>query len=700
MFFNPALSVAFNNSRKRDENEGPGLPSSLLLLLSLFNLTKLMAYVALYRKYRSQTFGELMGQEAVTTTLQNSIRSGLIAHAYLFYGARGCGKTSTARLLARALNCEAQDGPSPEPCGVCRLCIGIRDGHCMDVVEMDAASETGIDDVREKIIENVQYAPGEARYKVYIIDEVHDLSAKAFDALLKTLEEPPAHVKFILATTEYHKVPITIRSRCQQFQFKRGTLNDLAASIQKVVSAENYTAEPEAVQSIARAAEGSWRDALSLLEQVLAYSDNHVTSATVQRALGTVGQETLARVTEILARGCWDETLTVAGELIDSGKDARQLLTALQGHLRDLMLISAGAKQAAAQELGAERLALLSPQAALFDPPTLLAMMSVLAAAEREIRFTNQHRWLLESTLLRLLTTSQSTGLPAALDQAAIVRPVRTTPQLPSEAPLAATPALVPKPPPPSSTHLYIDRAVVEPEAVDEPIVRQASPLPPVLSSYQPVSAPPTPVIEAVSDVAVPAEGRFAEEMTLEVLQRAWARILKAMEKALPAGHPFLKDAEVTGLEGRFMILTFRDSFARDRIQNNEKGRQRVEQIINKTLNTEGYRIRCIMGGQDGSAAVPASAPTPAGPAGTAVLIDTPVHVPSAPTRIADFQMQTAMPKESEPTPVRNGAANGSVVSVALPPPKAAPPPPAAETGLLKDALDVFQGEIVSAEPL
>ncbi|MCW3053672.1 MAG: polymerase subunit gamma and tau, partial [Chthonomonadales bacterium] len=149
-----------------------------------------MAYVALYRKYRSQSFGELMGQEAVTTTLQNAIRSGLIAHAYLFYGARGCGKTSTARLLARALNCEAHDGPNPEPCGVCRLCVSIRDGHCMDVVEMDAASETGIDDVREKIIENVQYAPGEARYKVYIIDEVHDLSAKAFDALLKTLEEP------------------------------------------------------------------------------------------------------------------------------------------------------------------------------------------------------------------------------------------------------------------------------------------------------------------------------------------------------------------------------------------------------------------------------------------------------------------------------------------------------------------------------
>src|SRR5437763_4147566 len=205
-----------------------------------------MSYIALYRKYRSQSFSELMGQEQVTVTLQNAIRSGRIAHAYLFHGARGCGKTSTARLVARALNCVAQDGPTPEPCGRCRLCLAIRDGSCMDVVEMDAASETGIDDVREKIIENVQYAPGEARYKVYIIDEVHDLSAKAFDALLKTLEEPPPHVVFILATTEAHKVPITVRSRCQRMDFRRGTVMDLTANLRRALDAESILNEPEA----------------------------------------------------------------------------------------------------------------------------------------------------------------------------------------------------------------------------------------------------------------------------------------------------------------------------------------------------------------------------------------------------------------------------------------------------------------------
>lgn len=662
-----------------------------------------MAYVALYRKYRSQSFGELMGQEAVTTTLQNAIRTGRTAHSYLFYGARGCGKTSTARLLARALNCEAQEGPNPEPCGVCRLCVSIRDGHCMDVVEMDAASETGIDDVREKIIENVQYAPGEARYKVYIIDEVHDLSAKAFDALLKTLEEPPAHVKFILATTEFHKVPITIRSRCQHFQFKRGTLNDLAAAVQRVITAENYTAEPEAVQAIARAAEGSWRDALSLLEQVLAYSENHVTAATVQRALGTVGQETLARVTEILARGCWDETLAIAGELIDSGKDARQLLTALQGHLRDLMLISAGAKQAAAQELGPDRMALLAPQAVLFDPPTLLAMMNVLTAAEREIRFTNQHRWLLESALLRLLTVHPGMGLPANLDQTTrAVRPtVAPSVQRPSEAPLSATPTAVPKPPPPAVNHLYIDRVVVEPEAQEEsPAVEAAPPprQPEGAATVRPATATPAPEPDAALK-----EDRFAENMTLDVLRRAWPRILKALEKGVPAGFSFLKDAEVVDLDGRFIVLVFQTSFARDRIQNNEKGRLRVEQIINTTLDTEGYRIRCILRDDLGGAGLsaPVSKPPPApGTAVNAVLLDAPVSTPAAPKSIADFQTVSAPLPESISAPQAAPHPADTPASPQAASTGAPSPPPIEETGLLQEALEIFEGQIISSEPM
>src|SRR2546421_231193 len=205
-----------------------------------------MSYISLYRKYRSQSFGEVVGQSHVTTVLQNAIRHGRIAHAYLFCGPRGCGKTSTARLLARALTCLSSDGPTSEPCGTCSMCERIRNSNAMDVIEMDAASETGIDDVREKIIENAKYAPGDARFKVYIIDEVHDLSLKAFDSLLKTIEEPPGHVVFILATTEAHKVPITVRSRCQRLDFRRGGIEDLTANLRRVLEQEGIECESEA----------------------------------------------------------------------------------------------------------------------------------------------------------------------------------------------------------------------------------------------------------------------------------------------------------------------------------------------------------------------------------------------------------------------------------------------------------------------
>jgi len=672
------------------------------------NTSYAMSYVALYRKYRSQSFDELMGQEQVTVTLQNAIRSGRIAHAYLFYGARGCGKTSTARLLARALNCVAQDGPTPEPCGKCSLCVAIRDGSCMDVLEMDAASETGIDDVREKIIENVQFAPAEARYKVYIIDEVHDLSAKAFDALLKTLEEPPAHVIFVLATTEHHKVPITIRSRCQEYHFKRGALQDLARSVQRVIDMEGCTAEPEAVHAIARAAEGSWRDALSLLEQVLAYADGHVTAEIVHRAIGSVGTETLARVTETLAKGDWCEVLAIAGELIDSGKDVRQLLSALSAHLRDLLLISAGARTAAQQELGPEKYARLQAQGSLFEPKTLLTMAGLLAVAEREIRFTNQHRWLLESTLLRLMPCNLAQ--PAA-PTVTVAQPQPVIP--PRRETVASTPTVLPRPHPTAPIPDTGEANPPEEETRAASVERvptgngsgSAGPAGPVAGASEAVNA------AAQSEPASDAGSRFAEDISLSVIQRAWPHILKLFKKASPSGYPFLEKGEVVELDGHVIVLGFSDTFARDRIQNHAKGKVKVEQVINQGLNTDGFKIRCITRDPDqGAGGSPAVQITPVAPVPTSMetLLEVALDDQSSSGSLELDQQDTSTDQAIASQQAESGsivAAEVDIVSSSQITVKdTKPAPPAAqdvpsEPSLVAEALSVFGGTVVRTEP-
>ena len=784
-----------------------------------------MAYVALYRKYRSQNFEELMGQDQVTTTLQNALRTGRIAHAYLFHGARGCGKTSTARLLSRALNCVAQDGPSPTPCGVCRMCVSIREGTCMDVVEIDAASETGVDNVREKIIENVQYASSEARYKVYIIDEVHDLSAKAFDALLKTLEEPPPHVIFILATTEYQKVPITIRSRCQGYQFKRGSIHDLSAAVERVVMAEGFTAEPEAIQAVARSAEGSWRDALSILEQVLAYSDGLVTAATVHRALGTVGTEMLARVTQTLARGAWNETLDIAADLVDSGTDVRQLLTALGGHLRDLLLLASGAKQAAAQELGPDRLSLLQNQATLFAPRTLLDMMGELSTAERELRFSNQHRVILERVLCRLMMLGQGASAesqPQALGtrpraqetSSSITRPAAQTsstqtnsPQTPSlqtnssqthssaansdtnssqystsHSNISPTaPSVVPRPPTQQAAQEFAtsantpaasfaaDEAENEDETSEtdlEEAELEATELAaekmnaldveiqiPNSASSQTLQNQPiqngsdspafntprngsngngTPPSSSGSDLG---KHQFADEVTLEVVQRAWPRIVKLVEKQSPSGASYLQKGAIFGMEGKTILLSFKEVFARDRIQN--KGKELVEKKINEGLKTEGYRIQCLLEGQTGSGGTPVIAPKgpPSNGSGggivpeMATLLDSPQSVkpPSGPSRVMDFEIHSPPPpmpdNETRPSILNNASANNFTTSASV---NNSSTTNASESnssansnsfqksaqglnreadqdsnkGMLKDVLDIFGGQVINTEPI
>ncbi len=387
-----------------------------------------MAYLSLYRKYRSQTFGDLVGQDHVVRTLQNGISSGRIAHAYLFTGPRGTGKTSTARLLAKALCCE--HGPTPTPDNECEICRSITAGNCVDVLEMDAASEAGVEDIREKIVEVVEYQPMIARYKVFIIDEVHDLSGKAFDALLKTIEEPPPHIIFILATTEYNKVPATIRSRCQKHEFHRASMGDLVARLQYVLEGEGLSAEPAAISAMARMADGGYRDALTLLEQaILTSDDGRVTLSQVYDQLGLINDEMVDGLLFAIKDADVAKIIEVLAEVFRLGRDPRSVVESLLYRLADLTRAAYGVDSAANSDAGQE--AVLHETAARLGRERLLNLRSALSEAHRSIRDISLPRIWLESELVRMATqpamSSQPKSAPSDAKASAPPRPVPET---------------------------------------------------------------------------------------------------------------------------------------------------------------------------------------------------------------------------------------------------------------------------------
>ena len=369
-----------------------------------------MAYIALYRKWRPGTFGDLVGQEHISRTLSNAITTGRIGHAYLFSGPRGTGKTSTAKILAKALNCE--HGPTPEPCGKCPACQKINDGSSMDVFEIDAASNRGIDEIRD-LRETVKFAPVDGRYKVYIIDEVHMLTTEAFNALLKTLEEPPAHVVFILATTEAHKVPPTIQSRCQRYDFKRITVEEIRGRLETVVTEMGLQAEAEALDMIAIQADGGLRDALSLLDQCSALAEGELTAARVRQTLGLIGHDWIYKLTEAIYARKSQAALGVLAELLRDGKDLKQVLTELSLHLRSLMIYQATGTLEQ-MDLYAEPDEVLQEQGKFFSGEELMAMIKRLHEALVEIKWSPQPRITVEVALMALCNPVTSGAVPQA----------------------------------------------------------------------------------------------------------------------------------------------------------------------------------------------------------------------------------------------------------------------------------------------
>lgn len=419
-------------------------------------------YLVIARKWRPQSFEDVIGQQHITRTLQNAIRSGRIGHAFLFIGTRGVGKTTTARILAKALNCLSTDGPTPEPCGTCNNCVSIASGRNIDVAEIDGASNNGVENIRE-IRENVRMVPTSSRYKIYIIDEVHQLSAGAFNALLKTLEEPPEHALFVLATTEAHKVPATIVSRCQRYDFRRVGTEQVGDLLRRIIEKENVKCSEEALQAVARAADGSVRDGESILEQLISYCGDTITFADVFNVLGLVDWQVLHELSNAMLEHDVAKLLRIVEEVTVSGKDLSQFVQDILQYYRNL-LVCKTADPKGLLALPEEDIAGMQAQAEQYRLSQLIKLVEQFAEVAKEFDSQIAQRIALEALLIRLAKVSVEVSVDDVLDKLAALgaggirldappggppanpKPAASAPELaraadPEQAPSAPTPA-------------------------------------------------------------------------------------------------------------------------------------------------------------------------------------------------------------------------------------------------------------------
>ena len=410
-----------------------------------------MSYTALYRKWRPQTFEDVKGQDHIVTTLQNQIRSQRIGHAYLFCGTRGTGKTSVAKIFARAVNCEHPVNGSP--CGTCSGCQQIAAGTSLNVVEIDAASNNGVENIRE-IRDQVQYPPTEGRYRVYIIDEVHMLSTGAFNALLKTLEEPPSYVIFILATTEVHKIPITVLSRCQRYDFRRITVETIADRLKELTDAEQMPVEEKALRYVAKAGDGSMRDALSLLDQCAAFHFGEtLTYEHVLDVLGAVDNSVFRELFHAVREGRTKDCILKLEEMVIQGRELSQFVTDFIWFLRNVLLLKTAADAEELLDMSEDNLKLLREDAKLADENTLMRYIRIFSELSNQIRFASQKRVLIELAFIKLTKPEMEENLDSVLERLtnlerqlengvpAMVRDVPAAmPQIPQDVPVQPVP--------------------------------------------------------------------------------------------------------------------------------------------------------------------------------------------------------------------------------------------------------------------
>ena len=378
-----------------------------------------MSYTALYRKFRPARFEDVKGQEHIVTTLKNQIRANRIGHAYLFTGTRGTGKTTIAKIFARAVNCEhPMDG---SPCGECAVCKAIAAGASMNVIEIDAASNNSVDNIRE-IVDEVSYSPAEGKYKVYIIDEVHMLSIGAFNALLKTLEEPPSYVIFILATTEVHKIPVTILSRCQRYDFRRISIDTIADRMRELMDAEGVPIEDRALRYIAKAADGSMRDGLSLLDQCIAFHlGQELTYDKVLDVLGAVDTEVFSRLFRSLLAADALQSISILEEIVMQGRELVQFVSDFAWYLRNLMLAKATDDIEDVIDVSSENLARLKEEAEMADMVTIMRYIRIFSDLSNQVRYASQKRILIELALIKMCRPAMETSEDALIDRIRVV---------------------------------------------------------------------------------------------------------------------------------------------------------------------------------------------------------------------------------------------------------------------------------------
>ncbi|MBI1321070.1 MAG: DNA polymerase III subunit gamma/tau [Candidatus Hydrogenedens sp.] len=508
-------------------------------------------YLVLARKWRPHRFDDVVGQEHITRTLRNAITSGRIHHAFLFIGSRGIGKTTTARILAAALNCTASDKPNPDPCGECFNCQSIATGNHIDVIEIDGASNNGIDDIRD-IRDNIRMVPSNGRYKVYIIDEVHQLSLSAFNGLLKTLEEPPPHAIFILATTEAHKIPATIISRCQRYDFRRVSIERLVELLRGIVEAEGLSATPEALHAIARAAEGGVRDSESILDELITYCDGQITFQDVFDVLGLVDWEVLRTLSNAILERDIARQLRVVEQVVAAGKDLSQFVQEILRYYRNL-LVCKTAGDTELLHLPDDEVAQLQKQAEHYGLAQLIRMVEQFAELTSGFDSQLAQRTALEALLIRTSKMGVGVTIDTILEKLAALE----ANGLPQSAPGAAPSAPAPRP-----------KAAASPP--DPPDAGAAPP------------APPAPAKPAARRMTVDADN----------LRPAWMRITESISKESMSLGVWLGNGRPVRIDGDTLVLLFPhdQAQARDIVQKPENRDSIAAMLESLTENIRALR--------------------------------------------------------------------------------------------------------------